>query len=262
MSEGKAVFITIFGIVAVVLMFFVSPFTVVDTTEQAVVVRIGELDRTLGEGFHWKTPFIEKVIKFDVTTKKIEVEEISAASFDLQEVGMVVAVQYNIEAEGVEDLYREYKTGVRRAVIDPAIQDAVKHGTSQFTAEALITQRSEVKDAIETALRERLAEVHVRVSNVDIVNFQFSDSFNASIEAKVTAEQDAQKAENDLARVEFESQQRIAQAEGEAKAIEIQANAISSQGGAEYVNLKAIEKWNGQLPNQFVPGSAMPFLNI
>lgn len=259
-GEKSGVGIVLF-LIAIAIMFFVSPFTVIDTTEQAVVIRLGTLDRTLAEGVHWKTPFIEKVVKFDVTTKKIE-EETAAASLDLQDVRVTVAVQYNIDPTGVEALYREYKTNVKRAVIDPAIQDAVKAGTAQFTAEALITERTAVKEAIEVALKERLAEVYVHVSNVDIVNFAFSDSFNRAIEAKVTAEQEADKAENDLERVKFEADQRVATAEAEAEAIRIQANAINSQGGEDYVNLKAIEKWNGALPTQFVPGSAMPFINL
>ena len=79
-SEGKAGVGIVLFLIALAIMFFVSPFTVIDTTEQGVVIRLGSLDRTLGEGVHWKTPFIEKVVKFDVTTKKVEVEGISAAS--------------------------------------------------------------------------------------------------------------------------------------------------------------------------------------
>lgn len=260
-SEGKAMFWVVAFFITAGVLFFISPFTVVDTTERAVVMRLGTLDRTLGEGIHYKTPFIESVIKFDVTTKKIE-EHTTAASKDLQDVTATIAVQYNIDPNGIEELYREYKTNVKESVIDPAIQDAVKSATALFNAEELITNRTAVKSAIETALSERLAEAQINVSNVDIVNFNFSSAFNNAIEAKVTAEQQAHKAENDLARVEFEADQLVAVAEAEAEAIRIQANAINSQGGEDYVNLKAIEKWNGVLPTQFVPGSAVPFINI
>ena len=44
------------------------------------------------------------------------------------------------------------------------------------------------------------------------------------------------------------------EAKGEAEAIRIQTEAIRSQGGAEYVKLKWIEKWNGR-PPQFVSGA-------
>ena len=83
----------------------------------------------------------------------------------------------------------------------------------------------------------------------NIVNFDFSKSFNDAIEAKVTAEQNALAEKNKLEKVKYESEQKVVAAEAQAKAIEIQAKAIQTQWGAEYVKLKWIEKWNGKLPD-------------
>lgn len=261
--EDSTPFGMIFGSIAVVvvLILLFMAATIIDQTERGVVTRFGVVQTTLEPGFHFVNPFTTDVNKFQVSTQKIEVEA-TAASKDLQDVTSKVAVQYNLDASKVGDIYSQYRNSVRDSVIDPAIQDSIKAGTASFNAEALITQRAQVKETIEKALRERLGEAHVVVTNVDIINFNFSQSFNNAIEAKVTAEQEAQKAKNDLERVKFEAEQRVAQAEAEAEAIRIQAEAVTSQGGKDYVQLKAIEKWNGQLPNQFVPGSAVPFLNL
>lgn len=261
MSEVKLIVGSIITFVVIGLLFVLAPFTIVDTTERAVITQFGSVDRVLEDGFHFINPFTENVTTYRVSTQKVEVAA-SAASRDLQDVTTTVAVQYNLDPATVGEIYREYKGDVQTSVIDPAIQDAIKAGTAAFNAEALITQRPAVKEAIEDALRERLAEAFVHVSNVDIINFSFSASFNNAIEAKVTAEQEAQKAKNDLERIKFEAEQRVAQASAEAEAIRIQAEAITQQGGANYVQLQAIEKWNGQLPQQFVPGSAVPFLNL
>ena len=126
----------------------------------------------------------------------------------------------------------------------------------------MITKRAIASEEMEVLLRQRLLEAHIAVSNVDIVNFDFSPAFNESIEQKVTAEQNALREENKLKQVEFEAQQRIEQARGEAEAIRIQAQAIQQQGGKDYVQLQAILQWDGKLPQQFVPGSAIPFLNL
>jgi hypothetical protein len=80
---------------------------------------------------------------------------------------------------------------------------------SQVPAEELITKRGEVKDNIQSKLHERLSQNHVIVSDVSIVDFDFSSSFNAAIEAKVTAEQTALAAKNKLEQVKFEAQQKI-----------------------------------------------------
>ncbi len=55
-------------------------------------------------------------------------------------------------------------------------------------------------------------------------------------------------AEYDLKRIKTEGEQKIATAHAEAESIRVQSDAIRAQGGAEYVKLKAIEKWNGVLP--------------
>lgn len=259
MNPIKAIVGGVFALV--VLIFVFSTFTVVDQTERGVVTKFGVVQTTLEPGFHMVNPFTTEVTKFKTSTVKIEVEA-TAASKDLQDVTTTVAVQYNLDPTQVDKIYSEYRTDVRQSVIDPAIQDAIKAGTAAFNAEALITQRAAVKEAIEIALKERMGEAFANVSNIDIINFSFSQSFNDAIELKVTAEQEAQKAKNDLERVKFEAEQRVAQAQAEAEAIRIQAQAVTQQGGKDYVQLKAVEKWDGKLPQQFVPGSAMPFLSI
>jgi regulator of protease activity HflC (stomatin/prohibitin superfamily) len=94
------------------------------------------------------------------------------------------------------------------------------------------------------------------------VNESFSEAYEQSIERKQIAEQDALASKNKLEQVKFEAEQRIAQAEAEAKAIQIQAQAITQQGGQNYVQLKAVEKWNGVLPNYMMANSPVPFLNL
>lgn len=258
-NAAKIITHAIIAMVAVVMLF--GSFTIVKVGEVGVVLRAGSLNRTIDEGFHLKIPLIESVEKITVRTIKIEVPA-SAASNDLQVVTSQIAVQYNVMKDGVAELYRNLGLNYRSKVVDPAIQDAVKETTAKYTAEELITKRDIVSNEIESTLKERLLEENIFVSNVDIVNFDFSSSFNAAIEAKVTAEQKAFEAENKLKEVEFVAAQRVAQAEAEAEAIRIQARAINNQGGEDYVNLKAIEKWDGVLPMQFVPGSAVPFINI
>lgn len=61
---------------------------------------------------------------------------------------------------------------------------------------------------------------------------------------------------------EYEAEQTIAKAKAEAESIKIQSEAIMSQGGENYVNMKAVEKWNGVLPAQMIPNATLPFINL
>lgn len=231
-------------IVVIALILLLSPFTIVGAGERAVITSLGKVDRTLDSGMHWVTPIVESVHKFDVQTQK-ETVDASASSKDLQDVSTTVALNYNVKPDGVAALYVTIGDDFVERIVSPAMQEAVKSATAKYTAEELVTKREMVKSEIMSALKTRLESSYIEVSEVSITNFKFSESFNQSIEAKVKAQQDALTAENKLAQVKFEAEQRVATAQAEAEAIRIQAGAINSQGGADYVEMKRIEKWNG-----------------
>jgi prohibitin 2 len=101
---------------------------------------------------------------------------------------------------------------------------------------------------LQTHLKENLAKNDILLEDVFITDFKFSDSFDKAIESKVTAEQRALESKNKLEQVKFEAEQQIATAKAEAESIRIKAQAVTQQGGADYVKLQAIQKWDGKLP--------------
>lgn len=260
MNKLSIILLSFVGVIVLVGL-VIGSWVVVGAGERGVVLQMGTVKGVMDNGFHFKLPFIQSVAKINVQTQKEQVDA-TAASSDLQTVTTVVALNYHLEPNAVGKLYQEIGEDYKTKVIDPRIQDVVKATTAKHTAEQLITRREQVKDETTQLLREQLLESHIVVESVAFVNFDFSNSFNAAIEAKVTAEQNALSAKNKLEQVKYEAEQRITQAKGEAEAIRIQAQAIQSQGGAEYVNLKAVEKWNGTLPTYMMSGGSVPFINI
>jgi regulator of protease activity HflC (stomatin/prohibitin superfamily) len=261
MTGGEQIKFT-FKIVGMVIGVFLllaigfSSFKTIGAGERGVVLRVGAVNRVMTEGLNWKIPFIESVAVMDVRTQKEEATA-TAASKDLQTVSTTVALNYHLQPDAVTRLWQTVGSGYKDRIIDPAIQEAIKASTSKFTAEELVTKRALVKEDVKLLLTERLAKEFIVVDEFSIINFDFSPEFNASIEKKVTAQQDALASENKLKQVQFEAEQRISQAKGEAEAIRIQAQAIQSQGGADYVKLQWIRAWGGggaQVP-QVVSGA-------
>jgi regulator of protease activity HflC (stomatin/prohibitin superfamily) len=242
-----------------VVFLIVFPFTTVQVGESAVVLRNGKIDRVLEPGIHFRTPLIEHVVKLDVTNQ-LEQVDATAASKDLQNVTAKIAVNYQIQPEHAKEVYSSYRDEIQSRVISPSVQEAVKAATAKYTAEELVTKRELVRGDIIQNLKEKLSPSFVSVSNVSIVNLEFSASFNAAIEAKVTAAQNALTAENKLKQVQFEADQRVATAEGEAKAIRLQGDAANS---SNYLKLKEIEvalarvrQWDGKACQSNCWGSA------
>ena len=248
-------------ILGLLILISLSPFTVVGAGHRGVVTEFGKVQESiLGEGFHFINPFWS-IYEYDIRTQKIETNS-EAASKDLQSVDTVIALNFHVNPDTVKLLFQETQGEYQLTLIAPAIQESVKAATAQFTADELITKRNEVKDAIRSTLISREAMRFFNVQDVSIVNFSFSESFNAAIEKKVTAEQDALASRNKLEQTKYEAEQKIVSATAEAEAIRIQAQAITQQGGQAYVDLQAVQKWDGKLPTQMIPNSSVPFLNL
>lgn len=242
----------------IIILLLVGTFYIIPAGRSGILLTFGKPSmNSVGEGLHVKIPLVQQVIKMDVRTQKYEADA-SAASKDLQIVTSKIATNYHLVQSDVPKLYREVGVDYPMKIIMPMEQEVVKAVTARFTAEELITKREEVRVEIKQLLTERLAERSIIVEEVSIVNFDFSPEFNRAIEAKVTAEQNALAAKNKLEQVKYEAQQLIAAADGKAQAMSIESKALREN--PDILQLRAIEKWNGQLPT--VTGGAIPFISI
>jgi regulator of protease activity HflC (stomatin/prohibitin superfamily) len=194
--------------------------------------------------------------------QRAELENQNAGTKDMQQVHTDIVVNYRLTANMVPTIYKEYGLNVSDKVLGPAISESFKTVTGQYTSEELITKREEVSGKILERLAHKVQPFDITVSNISLVNFGFGKAYQDAIDAKMVATQSKLKAEQDLQRIEVEAKSRIAQAEGEAKAIAIQAQAIQSNGGAQYVQLQWIDKWDGKMPNTVVNGGQGMMLNM
>lgn len=236
-------------VLILVILFFKSWF-IVEPWYNGFTVTLGKINQTVySDWLHLKTPIITKAVKYNIQTQKLEAVA-DASSKDLQTVSASIVVNYKYQESAVVSLYKNVwkEEKVAEKIIQPAVQEVFKSVVAKYSAEQLITDRSKVSQDIEAALNDRLKTYWIQIQAFNIVNFDFSKSFNDAIEAKVTAEQNALAEKNKLEKVKYESEQKVVAAEAQAKAIEIQAKAIQNQWGKEYVQLKWIEKWNWVLP--------------
>ena len=221
-------------------------FTVVKAGHTGVVLTFGAVEENVfDEGLHFKMPLVQTVVQMNNRTQKVETDG-SASSKDLQIISYVVAVNYHVRSEASASLYQNVGKDYGTVIIVPAIQESIKAVTAQFTAEELITKRQAVGDKIKEALSEKINSYGIEVEIFNIVNFDFSEEFNAAVEAKQTAQQQALKAEQDLVRVEVEAKQKIAQAEAEAESIRLIQEALAKS--PDYVDYVKWNKWDGKLP--------------
>ncbi len=147
-------------------------------------------------------------------------------------------------------VYQNIGSLYKERIIDPAIQEAFKATTAKFTATELITKREAVKQEALSHLKERLNVFNVIVDDFNIVNFDFSQDFNQSIEQKQVAQQNYEKAR-------IEATTATTQAQGQADAQKILRDSGSLT--PEYLQFLAVQKWDGKLPSAT---AGTPFINI
>jgi prohibitin 2 len=270
---GKAKGI-ILGVIVLIIIGVVASASaqIVDSGHRGVLLHWNAVDITippLDEGLHFVVPFQDSIINMEIRTLKF-VTATSAASKDLQTVSTEVTVNYRPAPNAVNVLYKEVGLQYESRVIQPALEEVVKQVTANYNAEELITKRPQVKSDIEQEITTRLNVYNINTEVISITDFQFSALFSSAIESKVEAEQKAQKAENDLIRIEVEARQleaqaeglaaaNIAEASGEAEAIEIINKALSEN--PFYLEWLKTQAWDGKLPLVVGEGGT-PFIQI
>lgn len=253
-------------IAAVIAILVINPFTVVEAGERGVVLTWGAYTgQTFDPGLHVLIPIAQSIVKMNVRTEKLQIDESAAYSHDLQNVKITSVVNYNLDPAKVGEIYQQYGHNYEEKILYPNLEAAVKQTVAKYSAEEILSKRGEVQSQIETTFRQSIPEAFT-ITKYALVNETFSDIYEAAIEAKQVAQQNAEKAENELKRAKIDAESRVAQAQAEAEAIRLQSEAASND---KYVNLKAldiqleaIKKWDGHLPAQMIPGSALPFINL
>ncbi|MDR0779204.1 MAG: prohibitin family protein [Pseudomonadales bacterium] len=258
LKAGAMTFIT----VCAISLLLASLQTVKQSTVGVVTVFGKIQDEVLSAGLHFILPWAQ-VHSVKVGVQVIRANQAEASSKDLQNVYTTITANYSVAPERARALFAmspslTYETDY----LVPGLYETFKAVTSHYIAEELITQRAAVSENMTQSLQTKLAQYGVTVRDLNITDFSFSSEFNKAIEAKVTAGQYAEKAQRDLQRIQVEAQQKIAEAEGQARAIAIQAEAIQVNGGAEYIQLQAINKWDGRLPAYLAPNTPLPFIGV
>lgn len=238
---------------------FCNPLTIVNAGERGVKVSLGKVSpQSYTEGVHFVTPFISKIHKMDVKTQKSNIAT-TVFTRDIQQARLVYVLNYNLQPENVHKMYKEVGKNYKETILIPVVEGTVKNVVGGWQATDLIANRAKATTDILVRLQEQLDDNYITITDFNITDIDYSDSFERAVEAKTVAEQEALKAKNKTVQVQEEAHQKVISAEAEAKAIRIKAEALKQN--KDLVNLTLAEKWDGKL-SQYMMGNAMPLFNI
>ena len=258
MKINKKLILGIVIALAIVVV-LVASVRIIPTGNTGVVLTLGKAsDNVMKEGLNFTIPFVQTVA---VINNKIQVVEVNApaVSKDLQTVNSVIAVNFRVGLESGAKVYKNIGKDYKDVLLLPAIQECIKSVTAKYTAEELITMRAQVGIEIKETLETKVNTHGIIIEEFNIVNFEFSEEFNAAIEAKQVAEQNLIKTETEqkqaIVVAESEAKRKVIAADAEAEATlkkaqaQAEANKLLSQSLTDtIVEYQMIQKWNGELP--------------
>lgn len=249
------------GIAAFVItiLLVLGSFTRVTAGEVGVVKHFGAINIehpvVFEPGIHAKVPFRDEVVIFETRIQKEQVQS-SAASRDGVTIHSTITINYHIEAAKAPLILQNVGANYRERIIDQQIQQAFKDVTGQYAGLELIQKREDVALKAKAILLEKLAPYYVIVDEFTIPNYEFPKEFNDAILATQVANQQNLQAKQLQEKAKTEAETALIVAQGQANAQRAQATTLTP----EYLQLQAIQKWNGQLPQYLTPNTPLPFL--
>ena len=245
------------GILALIVLF--SSFYTIRSTERGVLSTFGKMsDEVVGDGLHFKIPFIQTIKKVNIQQKKFDGKE-NSYTRDVQTSEVEYTINYELVRENVSKLMKNVGDDYHNRIVVPFIRSAMKESFGNFAATEIVENRDAVRRQIEQQLRETLDKNYFMNVQFQLVNIDFDDDFETAIKEKQVAEQNALKAKNVTIQVEEQAKQTRIKAEADAEAMRIKANALESN--PKLVNYEAVQKWDGKMP-QYMLGNSVPFIDL
>lgn len=264
-AKGLSAFLST-AVLALGLLGFVivvpGSFHQIEAGSVAVVKELGKITDVRTPGTYFDLYMTRHYEIYDATVQQVEIKT-AAYSHDAQTMDLELYLQYQIQldklvikdengnikqSEGIAGKYvtlSSLQARIQTQTIEKtkAVMSAEhfydpsdpEYGTSADFAmrgEEIIRHRAEVSTKVSEVVRQAIGEdYYVTVQDVVLTNIDFTDEFERAVEAKVIAEQEKiaaiTRAEAAYEAAKIAAQQKIVEAQGDAEALKIQAQAAA-----------------------------------
>jgi len=282
-----------------VILFIFSVFSgswyTVNEGEVGVLTRNGRFVATVNPGLGFKMPFFDTVYKMETRNMALRVTT-QNYSLDTQQYAADLTINYDIHPNDVERLFKDEGLFYAERRLQPLAINAMKDIAGKYSSQRTISDREKFGNEVYEAIKDQAATYRIRISAVQITNIDFTDSYEQAVENAALKKAEKTKEELELEIKTVQAKTQIVQAEAQDNALragakgkadadltiaEAHAKAILLEGQAkaeaarklaeaiatapalpEYERSLAAKNWDGKLPEQFVPGSTLPMIEV
>ena len=245
---------------------------------------IGVRHEPIPNGYYWRDLFCEEVVEYPISLQTLILTKASAegspnddsitvTSSEGLPINVDVSMSFTIEAAKVPEIYTKYRKDldfIKHQFMRQSIREGLQEVFAKYTAEQLYsTKRQEARIEVQKFLSDRLGPEGFVVAQFTLNETRVPQQVVEAINGKVAMTQDAQKAEQEVRKTKAQAEQAVAAAEGQARARRAMAEAeafynttVAKSLTPEYVQYKALERWNGELPQMMGGQGGVPFINL
>jgi len=250
---GKLVLVAAGVVLLVVLATVMNPFVIVGQAERGVVVELGQVqDQVLQPGMHLRNPATQEIKTFTVIPFEfdytISVGRDGAITSDNQTIGVKLNLYWSYQPEQVTIIARQYSKESLESILQSSLIAAVKATLGKYTIFDLAKNQTKLSNEALAELRDLTAKYPLLITQLNLTNFDWSDSFDKNIEETQNKAQQVNQKEQELKIADLESQKQVKIAESERNALiakaegEKQQQILIAQGELEATKLKAEAK--------------------
>ncbi len=236
-------------LVLIAIATLVSGCTVVEPGQRGVKVSLGRLDKNLlPSGLQFFNPATDRIVEYSIKqeTKDGQAEPLTA---DQQPITVNYKVLYRIPEGQVLTLYEKYAGDPFDRLVAPQVQEAFRQIVSQYKADAATKNVNIIKNQVLGLVRDNVKGL-VEVTDIPITHVGLPEVLQAAIAQKQVMEQQALQKSYELDKARKEAEITIAQAQAQAKSIELQSLAL--QKSPTLIEWERVKKWDGQLPQTMI----------
>lgn len=176
-----------------------------------------------------------------------------------------VQVTLAVDPTKVADIYKKYRLNFDDLLYGPVraqIRTSIAAEASQVASTDMFSSsRATVINKALLDIQKHFEGTGIVVSDIQwLGNIRAPASVLEAIQRRTQVEQQTQISIQNKAKAEADAAAKIAEAEGDKKVRELNAEALNSAGGEKVLRQQWIDKWDGKLPTVVTNGSSL--LNI
>jgi len=270
--RGKKSLVLTALVVVVAIALLVQSLVTVQAGTVGVVKRLGAVRQELSPGLHVIVPFIDHVVIFPTLKKTYEASEtpqsseadypdiiITALTSDGQQIRVGMTARFMI-APG-KAAWIVQNLGTEREYVEKVVKTEIRGSgrrvPTRFAAYDLYTKKSyEAQQALFDEISPKFEKNGLILDEIVIRNITFTPEYAKTLEEKQIALENITTEKNKLEQEKIRKEQKIVEAEGDAKSIEIRQAALTKNPTIiqwEFVQKLAPNVQWGIMPDKVIP---------